>query len=67
MVVTGPGSIGWAGCSSYQAALAWSFINFFFFLISAILVSLCSQNTKCFVGGPVLTPFAKGSVCHLQV
>jgi len=36
-IVTGPGDIDWAGCSSWRAVLAWTFILSMLFLISSIL------------------------------
>jgi len=39
IIVNGPSSIGWAGCSSWRAALAFTFIASMAFLFSSILVS----------------------------
>jgi len=44
-IVNGPADIGWSGCSSWRAVIAWSFISFFLSLCSAILVS---HGTKDF-------------------
>ncbi|KAH6645853.1 hypothetical protein BKA67DRAFT_639303 [Truncatella angustata] len=37
VVVGGPADINWAGCSSWQAVLAWSFISSMLFLLSSCL------------------------------
>jgi hypothetical protein len=47
LVVDGPWSIEWAGCSSWRAVLAWSFIAFFLFLCSAILVRHTVESGPC--------------------
>ncbi|KAK5658984.1 hypothetical protein OQA88_1070 [Cercophora sp. LCS_1] len=39
VIVTGPWSIGWSGCSAWKAVLAWSFIASMGYLMSSILAS----------------------------